>query len=140
VASNLSRAIDSNEGKQTLKNARTYFFLPLIALVTMASFFFLARIAARCSKTTSSTEKVFNLSPEECLALKKKSDEGDSDAALRLFDYYEFSKNDINTVAVYLKRSIQLGNARAKGYSFILGDDNKEKQEQQPEPGARFPR
>jgi len=55
----------------------------------------------------------YNLTPQQLTELEKKSDNGDSDAALALFWYYEEIKGDNSTAFVWLKRSAALGNKKA---------------------------
>ncbi|MBA8160704.1 hypothetical protein GJD92_01280 [Escherichia coli] len=53
-----------------------------------------------------STAMTYDLSEEKLMKLKYKSQHGDSEASFRLYQYYCFTKNNIDKQLRFLERSV----------------------------------
>ena len=60
-----------------------------------------------------STASVYGLNDEEIRELIMRAESGDSDAAFRLYQFYRFSKMDMDAAIVWLSKSAELGNSTA---------------------------
>lgn len=67
-----------------------------------------------------STAMTYDLSKEKLMKLKHKSQHGDSEALFRLYQYYCFTKNNIDKQLRYLGRAASQGNVTAQfNYGFF---------------------
>ena len=72
-----------------------------------------------------STAMTYDLSEEKLMKLKYKSQHGDSEASFRLYQYYCFTKNNIDKQLRFLERSASQGNVTAQfNYGIFLSDTN----------------
>ena len=72
-----------------------------------------------------STAMTYDLSEEKLMKLKYKSQHGDSEASFRLYQYYCFTKNNIDKQLRFLERSASQGNVTAQfNYGVFLSDTN----------------
>ncbi|HFX0145452.1 TPA: sel1 repeat family protein [Shigella boydii] len=72
-----------------------------------------------------STAMTDDLSEEKLMKLKYKSQHGDSEASFRLYQYYCFTKNNIDKQLRFLERSASQGNVTAQfNYGVFLSDTN----------------
>ena len=70
-----------------------------------------------------STAMTYDLSEEKLMKLKYKSQHGDSEASFRLYQYYCFTKNNIDKQLRFLERSASQGNVTAQfNYGVFLSD------------------
>lgn len=74
------------------------------------------------------TPREFYISARDRKVLENQANHGDAEAALKLADYYNFSKRDYVTGAAWVKRSAELGNEQAIRLHNYLESIAKEKE------------
>ncbi len=93
-------------------------------LVTIFLFFFICQLHGADVKikenesVMGSTAMTYDLSEEKLMKLKYKSQHGDSEASFRLYQYYCFTKNNIDKQLRFLERSASQGMLQR---SLIMG-------------------